>query len=145
VGVVLSLILLKRAAAPREPGPALSLGNPVELGHAVLLAALFGVVLLIARVAQAELGTAGLWTVGTVGGLVDVDSVAVAAARLRQQDVVTISVASGAYLLATLSNLVFKSTVTVLTGGRALARHVLPAFGILALLTVAGVLLSRNS
>jgi uncharacterized membrane protein (DUF4010 family) len=139
VGVVLSLVLLKRASASREAGPALSLGNPVELGHAVLLAALFGVVLLIARVAQAELGTAGLWTVGTVGGLVDVDSVAVAAARLRQQDVVGIPVAGGAYLLATLSNLVFKGAVTALTGGRPLARHVLPAFGVLALLTVAAL------
>jgi uncharacterized membrane protein (DUF4010 family) len=115
----------------------LSLGNPVELGHAVVLAGLFGVVLLIARVAQAELGTAGLWTVGAVGGLVDVDSVAVASARLRQQEVVGVPVAAGAYLLATVSNLVFKGGVTVLAGGARLARQVLPAFGVLALLTVA--------
>jgi uncharacterized membrane protein (DUF4010 family) len=139
VGLVLSLFLLKRAAAPREAGPALSLGNPVELGHALLLAVLFGAVLLIARVAQAELGTAGLWTVGTVGGLVDVDSVAVAAARLREQGVVGIPVAAGAYLLATLSNLLFKGAVTVLAGGRPLARHVLPAFGVLVLLTLAAL------
>jgi uncharacterized membrane protein (DUF4010 family) len=117
----------------------LSLGNPVELGHAVVLAALFGVVLLIARVAQAELGTAGLWTVGVIGGLVDVDSVAVAAARLRQQDVVGVPVAAGAYLLATVSNLVFKSGVTVLAGGMPLARQVLPAFAVLAALTIAAL------
>jgi uncharacterized membrane protein (DUF4010 family) len=139
VGLVLSLLLLRRASAPREAGPALKLGNPVELGHAVVLAALFGVVLLIARVAQAELGTTGLWAVGAVGGLVDVDSVSVAAARLRQQNVVGIPVAAGAYLLATLSNLVFKSGVSFIVGGRPLARHVLPAFGVLALLTVAAL------
>ena len=67
----------------------------------------------------------------------DVDSVAVAAARLRQQEVVGVPVAAGAYLLATLSNLAFKGGVTVLEGGAPLARHVLPAFGVLALLTVA--------
>jgi uncharacterized membrane protein (DUF4010 family) len=139
VGLALSLMLLRRASAPREAGPALSLGNPVELGHAVVLAALFGVVLLIARVAQAELGTAGLWSVGAVGGLVDVDSVAVAAARLRQQDVVGVPAAAGAFLLATVSNLVFKGGVTVLAGGGPLAREVLPAFGALALLTVAAL------
>ena len=139
VGLLLSLALLRRAATTRESGPALSLGNPVELGHAVLLASLFGIVLLIARVAQAELGTAGLWAVGSIGGLVDVDSVAVAAARLRQQDVVGIPVAAGAYLLATVSNLVFKSAVVLLTGGRPLARHVLPGFAVLALLTVAAL------
>jgi len=138
-GVVLSFLLLRRAAAPREAGPTLSLGNPVELGHAVVLAALFGVVLLIARVAQAELGTAGLWTVGVVGGLVDVDSVSVAAARLRQQGVVGIPVAAGAYLLATLSNLIFKGGVTFIIGGRPLARQVWPAFAVLAVLTIAAL------
>ena len=141
MGLALSLLLLRRAAAPREPGPALSLGNPVELGHAVVLAGLFGVVLLIARVAQAELGTAGLWTVGAVGGLVDVDSVSVAAARLREQGVVGIPVAAGAYLLATLSNLVFKGAASFIVGGRPLARHVLPAFAVLAALTIAALLL----
>jgi uncharacterized membrane protein (DUF4010 family) len=140
-GLAVSFVLLKRAAAPRETGPALSLDNPVELGHALLLAALFAVVLLLARVAQAELGTTGLWTVGAVGGLVDVDSVAVAAARLRAQDVVEVPVAAGAYLLATVSNLIFKSGVTILAGGAALARQVLPAFGVLAVLTVGALLL----
>jgi uncharacterized membrane protein (DUF4010 family) len=140
VGLVLSLVLLKRASAPRGAGPPLALGNPVELGRALLLAALFGIVLLVARVAQAELGRAGLWTVGVLGGLADVDSVAVAAARLRQQEVVGIPVAAGAYLLATVSNLVFKGGVTVLAGGAPLARQVLPAFGVLALLTAAALL-----
>ena len=114
----------------------MSLGNPVELGHAVVLAVLFGVVLLVARVAQAELGTAGLWAVGALGGLVDVDSVAIAAARLRQQEVIAVPGAAGAYLLATMTNLVFKGAVTVVAGGRPLAREVLPAFGALALLTI---------
>ena len=141
LGLILSLLLVRRASAPRQAGPALSLGNPVELGHAVALAALFGIVLLIARVAQAELGTAGLWTVGAVGGLVDVDSVAVAAARLRQQDVVPAPVGAGAVLLATVSNLIFKAGVTVVAGGRHLARDVLPAFGTLAALTIAALLL----
>ena len=138
-GLAVSFVLLKRAAAPRETGPALSLDNPVELGHALLLAALFAVVLLLARVAQAELGTTGLWTVGAVGGLVDVDSVAVAAARLRHQNVVEVPVAAGTYLLATVSNLIFKSGVTILAGGAPLARQVLPAFGVLALLSVAAL------
>ena len=139
VGLALSFVLLRRASASRDTRPDLSLGNPVELGHALLLAALFGVVLLIARVAQAELGTAGLWTVGAVGGLVDVDSVAVAAARVRQQGVVEVPAAAGAYLLATLSNLIFKGGVSLVAGGRPLARQVWPAFAVLAVLTIAAL------
>jgi len=139
-GLALSFVLVRRAA-PREPGPAVALGNPVELGHALLLAGLFAVVLLLARVAQATLGTAGLWTVGAVGGLVDVDSVAVAAARLREQGLVELPVAAGAYLLATMSNLLFKGGMAAVVGGAPLARQVLAAFGVLAVLTAAALVL----
>jgi uncharacterized membrane protein (DUF4010 family) len=86
------------------------------------------------------MGTAGLWAVAAVGGLVDVDSVTVAAARLRQQGVADAAVASGAYLLATLSNLLFKAGAVVFVGGGELARRVIPAFAALALATGAVLL-----
>ena len=113
------------------------LGNPVELGRALMLTGLFAAVILAARFAQAHLGTAGLWAVAAVGGLVDVDSVTVAAARLRQQGVADPDIASGAYLLATLTNLIFKAGTVVTVGGRELARRVIPAFAAMALATAA--------
>ena len=64
------------------------------------------------------------------------DSVAVAAARLRQQGLADLGSASGAYLLATLANLVFKGGAVVVVGGRKLARSVLPAFAALAAATL---------
>lgn len=139
VGMAGALVLLRRGSAPREAGNTLALGNPVELGRALLLAALFAAVLLVARVAQAKLGTAGLWTVGLVGGLVDVDSVAVASARLRHQSVVDLRAAAGAYLLATVSNLAFKGGAVVVAGRGPLARQVLPTFAVLAVLTAAAL------
>jgi uncharacterized membrane protein (DUF4010 family) len=111
------------------------LGNPVELTRAVTMGLIFAAVIVVARWAQDRMGTAGLWAVGAVGGLVDVDSVAVAAARLRQDAQATIPAAAGAYLVATVSNLVFKSAVVVATGGREMARRVLPAFAALAAAT----------
>jgi uncharacterized membrane protein (DUF4010 family) len=115
----------------------MDLGNPVELGRAILLGLVFAVVIVLARVAQHKLGTAGLWTVGLIGGLVDVDSVAVAAARLRQQELATFEVAGGAYLLATVSNLAFKGAAVALTAGGEMARRVLPCFAVLAVATIA--------
>jgi uncharacterized membrane protein (DUF4010 family) len=117
------------------PADAAKLGNPVELGRAVMLAAIFAGVLLAARAAQAELGTAGLWAVGAMGGLVDVDSVVVAVARVRQQGLVDVNAAGGAFLLATLTNLMFKAGVVLFVGGRELSRRVLPIFAALALAT----------
>jgi uncharacterized membrane protein (DUF4010 family) len=141
LGLLLALGLAAAALSWRQQGrdeaEPVSLGNPVELGRALLLALLFAAVILLARVAQARLGTAGLWTVGAVGGLVDVDSVAVAAARLRQQGLAQASEAGNAYLLATLANLAFKGGAVVMVGGRALARRVLPIFAALVAATAA--------
>jgi uncharacterized membrane protein (DUF4010 family) len=118
-----------------EVAQPMALGNPVELGRAFVLALVFAGVIVLARAAQARLGTAGLWSVGLLGGLVDVDSVAVAAARVRQQGLVAAPQAGGAYLLATLANLLFKAGIVIVVGGRELAGRVLPVFAVLAAAT----------
>jgi uncharacterized membrane protein (DUF4010 family) len=123
-------------AGPADPA---QLGNPVELGRAVTLALIFTAVILAARVAQARLGEAGLWAVSAVGGLVDVDSVALASVHLHQQGLVASEVAGGAWLLSTVTNLVFKGGAVAIIGGRELARQVLPVFGVLA--AAAGLLI----
>src|SRR2546427_5967379 len=83
VGLLFAAVQYRRNQN-KESREAISLGNPVELGRAVTLALIFAAVIVVARAAQERLGTAGFWAVGAVGGLVDVDAVAVAAARLRQ-------------------------------------------------------------
>jgi uncharacterized membrane protein (DUF4010 family) len=69
----------------------------------------------------------------------DVDSVAVAVARLHQQGLATTEAAAGAYLLATLANLCVKAGIAAFVGRAALARHVLLPFAALAAAT-AGLL-----
>jgi uncharacterized membrane protein (DUF4010 family) len=133
IGVTFAAVQYRRQN--KEPAGAMQLGNPVELGRAAMLTLIFAAVIVLARMAQERLGTAGLWAVGAIGGLVDVDSVAVAAARVRQDASAAMEAAGGAYLLATVSNLVFKGGVVVVTGGAELARRVLPAFAALAVAT----------
>jgi len=133
VGLLFAAVQFRRQGT--GSGEAIALGNPAELGRAVMLGLLFAAVILVARAAQERLGTAGLWAVGAVGGLVDVDSVAVAAARLRQAARTSVEAAAGAYLVATVSNLVFKAAAVVLTAGGEMARRVLPAFAALATAT----------
>jgi uncharacterized membrane protein (DUF4010 family) len=117
------------------------LGNPVELTRAVTLGLLFAGITVLARAAQERMGTAGLWAAGAVGGLLDVDSVAVANAGLRKSGVVTAEAAGGSFLLATLTNLAVKAGIVIVVGGRALAARVLPGFAALAALTVAFLVL----
>ena len=134
-GIGLLFAALQYRRQKREAGEEMALGNPVELGRAAMMAAIFAVVIVLARLAQERLGTAGLWAVGAIGGLVDVDSVAVAAARVRTDAEVAVGAAAGAYLLATASNLVFKGVTVVVTAGGEMARRVIPAFAALALAT----------
>lgn len=130
IGAFFAALQYRRQKSSRvEP---MALGNPVELGHAAMMTVIFAVVIVLARVAQERVGTAGLWAVGAIGGLVDVDSVAVAAARVHHDASAAVEAAGGAYLLATASNLVFKGGVVVVTGGAELARRVIPAFATLA-------------
>jgi uncharacterized membrane protein (DUF4010 family) len=139
VGALVAVVQ-RRAGGPRASG-VVSLGNPVELSHAVGLGLLFAVVLVGARAAQAELGRAGLWSAGLLGGLVDVDSVALTGARLRQQGLADVRTAGGALLLATASNLVLKGALVVVVGGSALARRVLPGYALLVVATLALLLI----
>jgi uncharacterized membrane protein (DUF4010 family) len=126
--------------AYRKLGPETRAGvtfkNPAEIGKALVLGLVFSTIVVLARAAQANLGTSGIWATGAVGGLVDVDSVAIAVAGMRRGGLVSLGVGSGAVLLATLANLVLKGGVVIVAGGRDLARRVAPAFGALSGVTL---------
>ncbi len=141
---LLALFVVGAAFAARELRSAdkgaatggVALGNPVELSKAFSLGPLFALILLLGRAAQATFGSAGLWAAAAVGGLLDVDSVALANARLRQQGLATIDAAGGSFLLATLANLTVKGSIVVTAGGAPFARRVLPGFVALAAATL---------
>jgi len=128
--IAVAVIFVLRELRKKEAGGRgkVEVGNPVELGRAVLLGLLFAAVLLVTRLAEARFGTAGFWSAAALGGLVDVDPVALAAADLRGKGVVSMEVAAGGYLLGTLANLAMKGSMVVIAGGTALWRHVLPGF-----------------
>jgi uncharacterized membrane protein (DUF4010 family) len=115
-------------------------GNPVELGRAALLGLFFAAVLLAVKFAQVQFGTTGFRGAAALGGLIDVDPTALAAADLRAKGMVSLEVAAGGFLLGTLSNLGIKALMVVVAGGRGLWRHVFPGFLALGLLT--GLLLA---
>jgi len=100
-----------------------------------MLALLLTAILVAGNAAQAAFGTAGLWATGALAGLVDVDAVLVASAALRKQNQAPMGVAAGVFLLATVSNLLVKGLIVILSGGRPLARRVLPGFIVVGAVT----------
>ncbi|MCU0241079.1 MAG: MgtC/SapB family protein [Vicinamibacteria bacterium] len=137
--LLLAVGVIGAASAWRQqenaPTEGVQVHNPAELGRAFVLGGVFALVMIVARAAQAQFGASGLWLTGFLGGLADVDSVAVVAAELRRQGLATLYDASGSFLLATLANLLVKGGLALAIGGRSLARWVWPTFAALALTT----------
>jgi uncharacterized membrane protein (DUF4010 family) len=134
-GLVMGYAVVRRASHG-APAEGVRLGNPVELGQALILALLFMAILLGVRFAETRLGSRGLWVTGLIGGLIDVDSVVVATADLRNHGLVSLDAAATNCLLATLANLLLKLAFVIGIGRKALARHVLWPFLALMLLTL---------
>jgi len=111
--------------------------NPAELKTALLLGALYALIRFGSAAARDHFGASGLYAVAILGGLTDVDAVALATA----QSVTGEDAASGttwrAIVIASMSNLVFKGGIVAVLGGRELLRLILMLFGVTLLAGVA--------
>ena len=124
---------------PQGELPALAMGNPTELRTALGFGLLYGVVLLAAAWLSDWLGTRGLYAVALVSGLTDVDAITLSSLRLHNLDKLSVAVAVNVITLAVLSNLVFKSVLTLSIGGWKMARHAVAGMGALGLGLVVGL------
>jgi uncharacterized membrane protein (DUF4010 family) len=121
--------------AGRDP-----LKNPTQLGTALLFAAFYALILISSAWLSDIVGTGGLYALSFISGLTDVDAITLSSARLAGQGNVAIEVAATAIALAVLANLVFKATVSVVVGGRALGRAAVIGFALPLAGLVAGLL-----
>ncbi len=116
-----------------------SLSNPFELGPAVKFGFLYAGILLVSRAAQMNFGDAGIFASSIISGLADVDAITLSMAQLSSSSgSLSISTASQAIVLATMSNTIVKGGIVLLMGSKALRRALLPGF-LLILATGLGV------
>lgn len=109
-----SLFMLRERSGGHHP--VIELQSPLELATALKLAVAIGAIMLVARLAQAWLGSAGVLGLAGVSGLVDVDAVSVSMARMggRQMEM---DVAIQAMALAVAVNTVTKAVMAGVVGG----------------------------
>jgi uncharacterized membrane protein (DUF4010 family) len=84
-------------------------GNPAQFKSALVFAALYAVVLLAVALAKAYFGNRGLYVVGVISGLTDMDAITLSTAQLANQSKVGHTTAWKVILLAGLANLLFKA------------------------------------
>ncbi|MBZ0146249.1 MAG: MgtC/SapB family protein [Pseudorhodoplanes sp.] len=100
----------------RQP-PKLHVDNPLALGTALKLAAFIAFVLLCVAIVRPALGNPGVFVLGGISGLADVDAVTIAMARLGRGEVGP-DIAAQAVLIAVAVNTGAKAVLAGWTGGR---------------------------
>jgi uncharacterized membrane protein (DUF4010 family) len=127
--------------ARREPMQLGASGNPLELGAAIVFAALFVVTSLLSTWATKEFGVTGIYSLAAIVGISDIDPFVL---NLAQGGLAGVSVSAlvGAILIAASSNNILKAFYAAFfAGGRATAASaaalvVLAAAGVAIALTV---------
>jgi uncharacterized membrane protein (DUF4010 family) len=113
-----AFVLLRRAgAAAGEPSLP---RNPFELAAVLQLAALLAVVGVLARLAAAHLGDAGIYAVAALSGLADVDAVTLTMGGLVPDDL-SVPAAATAIAIAVAANTLAKAAYGLALGTRRFA------------------------
>jgi uncharacterized membrane protein (DUF4010 family) len=142
-GIVFGLVVAAIAWRGHADGPALPMpevSNPTELKTALTFGALYAFVLILSAWLQDIAGSRGLYAVALASGLTDVDAITLSSLRLHNQERLAEVEAVMSIVLATLSNLAFKSGLVVSIGGAPLARRTLPGLAAIAIGTCVGLL-----
>jgi uncharacterized membrane protein (DUF4010 family) len=111
--------------------------NPLQLQSALLFAGVYALVMLLTRTGLEAFGSAGVFVISALSGVVDVDAISLSLARLAENQELTLQVAAIAIIIASLSNTLFKTALSF--GARGLGVYVtlgLVPGGVLALLVL---------
>lgn len=100
--------------------------NPTELRAALTFGAVYALVLLAAAWLSDLAGPQGLYAVALVSGLTDVDAITLSTLRLNAMETLADDTALTAISLAICANLLFKSGLMMVVGGKSLAQAALP-------------------
>lgn len=103
--------------------------NPAELKSALVFGGLYAVVLLGVAVGEEYFGDAGLFVVGVISGLTDMDAITLSTAQLAAGGGVSTRTAWSVILVASMANFIFKFGIVAALGSRELASRVAMAFG----------------
>jgi uncharacterized membrane protein (DUF4010 family) len=134
--VVLTGIGLWVARRQGDAASDIALTNPFELRPALQFAALFAVIALLVRAAQAWLGTSGVLVASALAGITQLDAIALSLADQARSGLDPV-LAGRALGFAFAANALFKALLAWSIGGRGLGRRVLPALLVAAIVAAA--------
>jgi uncharacterized membrane protein (DUF4010 family) len=136
----LALWLINRRRPDGNETITLEVNNPFELWPAVQFGVMFAVVLLIGSASQQIFSTIGVLVSGFLSGLASMDAITLSLANMAGTSITPATAATG-ILLAGVASMLAKSAIVAITGTRELQRMVIPAFLVILVAALSGVLL----
>ena len=121
VGLVMTALLWRGHDRDSKPGST-GIANPFELGMAIKFALLLAVVTVASRLLQSWAGNTGLYLLGAVAGLADVDAISLSMAEMAGHGV-TLSVAATTSLIAVFVNTAVHAAMVIALCGGSMARR----------------------
>lgn len=133
IGTMLGAMVVITAASyffsRRETSAMPEYRNPAQLKTALIFACVYTVVKYAAALGKDHFGNSGLYVVGVISGLTDMDAITLSTARMVDGQQLEASVGWRTILIAAMSNLVFKGGAVAMLGGRAMFIRVAILFG----------------
>ncbi|MEQ8177615.1 MAG: MgtC/SapB family protein [Amphiplicatus sp.] len=114
-GGVVAILLWR---GDREKGSEMKLGNPMELGPALIFAALIAFISVASHFATETFGDSGLYALAFFTGLADVDAITLTAGQQAGSGGIGVTVAGAAVLIAVAANTLVKVGMTLSIAGR---------------------------
>lgn len=119
----------------------LQVTNPLEFSIALRFGIFLAIVTLAARAANHWFGSGGIFALAGLSGLSDVDPITLSLAQMSSGSV-TLSTAVIGISIATAANMVTKAVISIVAGGRSLARYTVPAMAASVVIGALGLLAS---
>ena len=134
LGAMLAAMIVIAAGAylftRKEPAELGEQKNPAQLEAALLFAVIYAVIKLAVAAGKEHFGTAGLYVVGVISGLTDMDAITLSTARLVDSHGIEASTGWRTILIAAMANLGFKGVAVAALGTRQLFARVALLFGL---------------
>ncbi len=96
--------------------------NPTNLVTGIAFAAFYASILVVSAWLSEEMGARGVYALAAISGLTDVDAITLSSLRLLATGAIELPVAVTTICVAIVSNLVFKSIIVFVVGGRSMGR-----------------------
>ncbi len=104
--------------------------NPAQLKAAFIFATIYALIKLAVAAGKDYFGTKGLYVVGVISGLTDMDAITLSTARIVDSGGIKPDVGWRTILIAAMANIVFKGGAVAVLGSRALFTRVAILFGL---------------